>query len=171
MKKFWAFFDKLERWMRGAGAFCLASMMVLTCADIIGRVFDHPIFGSEEIVSFLFTLTIGLALPYSHKEKIHVGVEILFRLCSAPVRVILTLITTTASLILMAIITIMMFDYFLTTRASGEVSMNLELPEYYVILGLAICFFIMSVFILRDILILSRIKESILRFEKDIGAS
>jgi len=170
-KLVWAFFDNLERKMRGLGAFCLTAMVVLSCADIIGRIFGYPIFGSEELVSFLLTLVLGLSLPYSHKEKINVGVEILFRLCSAPVRVFLTLLTTTVSLALMVLITVTMFDFWATKRASGEVSMNLEFPEYYVVFALAFCFLIMNFFILRDILVLSRIKDSILRFQNDIGAS
>jgi TRAP-type transport system small permease protein len=171
MKTFWALIDGLERKMRGLGAFCLMAMVILTCTDIIGRVFSRPIFGTEELISFLMVIVLGTALPLSHKEKIHVGVEIVFRLFSAPIRVALTLITTTVSLALMVIIAVMMFDYAKAIRDAGQVSMNLQFPEYTIIFALAVCFMIMNLLILRDIIVLSRIKENILRFENDIGAS
>jgi len=37
-------------------------------------------------------------------------------------------------------------------HGSGEVSMNLELPEYYIIYIAAFCFVIFSLIILRDII-------------------
>jgi TRAP-type transport system small permease protein len=171
MKAFWTLIDHLERVMRGLGAFCLMVMVILTCTDITGRAFGHPIFGTEELVSFLMVIVLGTALPFSHKEKIHVGVEIVFRLLSAPVRVVLTLLTTAVTLGLMIIITLMMIDYANTIRASGQVSLNLQFPEYLIIFALAFCFLIMNLLILRDMIVLSRIKENILRFEKDTGAS
>jgi TRAP-type C4-dicarboxylate transport system permease small subunit len=169
MKAFWAFFDNLERKMRMLGAFCLMCMVVVTCCDVIGRIFSYPIFGSEEIVHFLLTLVIGFSLPFSHLEKIHVGVEIVYRLLSAKIRLFLKLGTDILSLALMSTITVMMFDYFATTKETGEVSMNLEFPEYLVIFALGFCFLILNFFILRDILILANIKKSIVTFENEKG--
>ena len=155
--------------MRALGAFCLMAMVAVTCSDVIGRAFGVPIFGSEEIVSFLLTLVLALSLPYAHREKVHVGVEILFRLFSAPVRVLLSLITNIFSLALIIIITVMMFQYAASMRESGEVSMNLEYPEYTIIFALSFCFFILNFFILRDILTLFRFKESIRHFTNEEG--
>lgn len=167
MKSLLAVFDRVEKVMRNLGAFFLVGMMALTCSDIIGRFFDRPIFGSEELVHFMLTLVIGFSLPYSHMEKIHVGVEIVYRLLPPKVKLFLKLITDIVSLGLMVIITIMMFEYYRTTRESGEVSMNLEFPEYTIIFALAFCFLILNFFILRDIIILANIKESISIFEKE----
>lgn len=164
MKQIWSFFDRLEARMRGLGAICLMGMVALTCSDIIGRAFGNPIFGSEEIVSFLLTLVLALSLPYAHMEKVHVGVEIVFRLLPVPVRVILSLITNIFSLVLMILITVMMYDYFAETRETGEVSMNLEFPEYTIILALTFGFFILNFFILRDIIELFNVRKSIERF-------
>lgn len=145
-------------------------MVIVTCLDVIGRsAFDTPIFGSEEMVHFLLTLTLAFSLPFAHMEKIHVGVEIVYRLLSAKTRLFLKLITDIMSLLLMATITVMMFDYWAVTKDSGEVSMNLEFPEYTIIFALALCFFVLNFFILRDIMILSNIKKSIIAFENEKG--
>jgi TRAP-type C4-dicarboxylate transport system permease small subunit len=169
MKLFWALFDSLEKRMRMAGAICLMGMVTITCLDIIGRFFDHPIFGSEEIVHFLLTMVLAFSLPFSHLEKIHVGVEIVYRLLPAKFRLFLKLFTDILTLLLMIIITVMMFRFWADTRASGEVSMNLGFPEYLVIFVLAFCFLVLNFFILRDILIVGNIKESILAFESEQG--
>lgn len=169
MKLIWAWFDGLEKKMRMLGAICLMGMVVVTCTDIIGRFFDTPLFGSEEIVHFLLTLTLAFSLPFSHLEKIHVGVEIVYRLFPPKIRLFLKLFTDIASLLLMITITVMMFRFWASTRASGEVSMNLQFPEYLIIFALACCFMILNLFILRDIVIIANIKESIAAFESEKG--
>jgi len=157
--------------MRALAAFCLFAMVVVTCADIVGRAFGAPIFGSEEIASFLLTGALALSLPFTHLEKAHVGVEIVFRLLPVRARVVLTLVTGIFSLLLMALITVMMYRYFAATRESGEVSMNLEFPEYWVILILAFGFFVVSGFMLRDVIPMFRIRESTIRLieEEEAG--
>lgn len=137
--------------MKQIGAFFLVGMVAVTCSDVAGRFFGSPIFGSEEIVTFLLCLVVAFSLPFSHQEKIHVGVEILVRLLSPRTQAIVKLCTDIATLGLMITITVMMFDYARTTQLSGEVSMNLELPEYWVIYALAGCFFALNFFIIRDI--------------------
>ena len=82
MNEFWKAIDWIIDKMRMMGAVCLVGMTFLTCADVIGRLFRHPIFGSVEIVGFLATTAIAMALPYTDKVKGHVGVEILVRLLS-----------------------------------------------------------------------------------------
>ena len=42
-----------------AGAVCLVGMMFLTCADVVGRFFRHPILGSVELVTFMAALSAG----------------------------------------------------------------------------------------------------------------
>jgi TRAP-type C4-dicarboxylate transport system permease small subunit len=169
MKAIWPILDRLEKKMRALAAVCLVGMVVITCSDITMRFFDNPIFGSEEIVSFLLTLVIALSLPYSHLEKIHVGVEILFRLLKPRVQIVLKTVTDIMSLFLMVAITVMMFSYWYDTWQSGEVSMNLEFPEYYIILGLAVCFFCLNFFIIRDIIIIQDVKELVISANKEKG--
>jgi TRAP-type C4-dicarboxylate transport system permease small subunit len=77
MNAFWIFIEWLVEKMKIVGAACLVGMMSLTCADVIGRYFlRHPIFGSVEIVGFMATTALAMALPYTHKIGGHVGVEI-----------------------------------------------------------------------------------------------
>lgn len=165
----WSVLDLLEGKMRALGAICLMGMVLVTCSDVTIRLFGNPIFGSEEIVSFLLALVIGLTLPFSHMERIHVGVEIVFRLLPPKVQILLKIVTDFVSLLLMIAITVMMFAYWLDTWESGEVSMNLEFPEYWIIFALACCFLILNFFILRDIVIIKNIKQLVVSDKKGKG--
>ena len=150
------FFWKIIQWildkLKIIGAACLAGMMLLTCADVVGRSFGHPIFGSVEIVGFMATLSVVMAMPYTHQVQGHIGVEILVRLFSEKTQTIIDTCTGIISIILFAVVTWRMTVYANTMRESGEVSMNLELPEHLVIYVTAFCLLIFTLIILRDIL-------------------
>ncbi|QGY40518.1 TRAP transporter small permease subunit [Pseudodesulfovibrio cashew] len=145
--------DRLEGVMRKIAATCLMGMALVTGADVFMRgVFNTPIFGSEEIVSILGIIVVGFALPYAHYQKSHIGVEILVRRLSRRTREALKLLTNSATLALVAIITWRMFLYAQSQAESGEVSMNLELPEYLVIYVLSFGFCAYTLCLLADII-------------------
>jgi len=137
--------------MKMVGAACLVGMTVLTCADVVGRFFRHPIFGSVEIVSFMAMGVVAMALPYTHKIDGHVGVEIVVRLFSDRTQTIIDICTNILSLILFAIVTWRMATYAGTMRETGEVSMNLELPYYVFVYIAAFCLLVFSLIIIQGL--------------------
>ncbi|MDD3311539.1 TRAP transporter small permease [Pseudodesulfovibrio sp.] len=144
--------DRIEAAMRRIAAACLMGMALLTGADVFMRgAFNTPVFGSEEIVTILGIVVVGFALPYAHYQKSHIGVEILVRHFSRRTRRALGLLTTSATLFLVGIITWRMFLYGSTLAESGEVSMNLELPEYMVVYLLAFGFLVYTLCLAADI--------------------
>ena len=134
------------------GAFCLAGMAFLTCIDVAGRFFRHPIFGSVEIVGFMATLAVAMALPYTDRIKAHVGVEILVRKCSEKTQTITDICTRILSLGLFAIVTWRMIVYAYTMQESGEVSVILGFPEYIIIYLTSLCFLIFTLNIIKDVI-------------------
>lgn len=141
----------LRSLLKVAGAVALTGMMLLTCADVVGRYLGKPIFGSVELVGFLATLTAALALPYAHAKKSHIGVEILVQKLSPRTQMIIELCTNIVALAFFTIVTWRMYVYANTFRESGEVSMNLEFPEHVIIYLTAFCFLIFALTILEDI--------------------
>ena len=125
--------DKCSFLLKIIGAVALTCMMLLTVVDVIGRFFKHPIFGSVELVGFLATIVVAAALPYTYKTDGHVGVEIVVRLLSKKSQLIIDLFTRTVTLILFMLITWQMFLYAADIHETGEVSMNLEFPIYYIV--------------------------------------
>jgi len=144
--------DKFSGLLKMIGAIALTSMMLLTVVDVIGRFFKHPIFGSVELVGFLATIVIAAALPYTHKVDGHVGVEILVRLLSKKAQIWFDIFTRGLSLILFSLITWQMFLYAMDIHETGEVSMNLEFPIYYIVYLLAFGMLVFSVTILETII-------------------
>jgi len=138
--------------MKIMGAACLVGMMFLTCTDVTGRLMGHPIFGSIELVGFMATLAVAMALPYTHQDQGHIGVEILWQVLSKKTRAMVDLCTGLLSLGLFILVTWRMTLYAHTIQKSGEVSMNLQLPEHSIIYAVAFCFFICVFIILQNIL-------------------
>jgi TRAP-type C4-dicarboxylate transport system permease small subunit len=126
-------------------------MMLLTVVDVIGRFFKYPIFGSVELVGILATIVVAAALPYTYKVDGHVGVEILVRLLSQRTQIIIDLFTQILSLFLFSLVTWQMFLYAKDIRETGEVSMNLEFPIYYIVYLLAFGLLIFSITIVEAI--------------------
>lgn len=160
MDAFWKTIEWFVDKMRVVGAACLVGMTFLTCADVIGRFFRHPIFGSVEIVGFMATTAVAMALPYTDKIRGHVGVELVVRLLSDRKQTIIDICTRVLSLVLFCIITWRMIVYAYDMQKSGEVSMNLEFPEYLVIYITSFCLLIFTLVILQDIIInIKKLKE------------
>ncbi len=143
--------DKFSGLLKIIGATALTAMMLLTVVDVIGRFFKYPIFGSVELVGFLATIVVAAALPYTYKVDGHVGVEILVRLLSKKTQLIIDLFTRSLSLVLFGLVTWQMFLYAMDIRKTGEVSMNLEFPIYYIIYLLAFGLLVFSVTIIETI--------------------
>lgn len=139
--------DKLKM----IGALCLFGMAAMTTADVIGRFFNHPIFGSVELVSFMGVIAIATTLSFTHEHKGHIGVELLVMKLPSKIRHLIDLCTGLITLALFALVTWRMVDYSLKIRGSGELSMNLKLPEYMLMFFLACCFFIYCGTILSSI--------------------
>jgi TRAP-type C4-dicarboxylate transport system permease small subunit len=77
-------------------------------------------------------------------------VELVVRLLSEKTQTIIDICTGLLSLVLFALVTWRMLIYARTMRESGEVSMNLELPEHLIIYVTAFCLLVFTLNILQD---------------------
>jgi TRAP-type C4-dicarboxylate transport system permease small subunit len=155
--------NKLSDILKLIGAVALTAMMMLTVVDVIGRFFKSPIFGSVELVGFLATIVVAAALPYTYKMDGHVGVEILVRLLPDKTQIWIDIFTRFLSLVLFILITWQMFLYAEDIQHTGEVSMNLQFPIYYIVYLLSFALLIFTVtiveMIIQDILKLRKLSE------------
>jgi len=155
--------NKISDVLKLIGAVALTAMMMLTVVDVIGRFFKSPIFGSVELVGFLATIVVAAALPYTYKMDGHVGVEILVRLLPDKTQIWVDIFTRVLTLILFILITWQMFLYAEDIQHTGEVSMNLQFPIYYIVylLSFALLIFTATIveMIFQDILKLRKLSE------------
>lgn len=142
---------RLSSAMRLVGGLCVLGMAFVTVADICGRVNRSPIFGSEEIAAFLAVLAVGLSLPYAHAHRSHIGVEVLVQRLSLRARRVLKVFRDVLSIGFFLVLTWMMGVYALDKGGSGEVSMNLGLPEYLFVGALTACLAVTTLTMLVDL--------------------
>lgn len=137
--------------MKVVGAAFLVGMTLLTCVDVVGRFFKHPVFGSVELVTLMGVFGVVFSLPFTHDTKGHIGVELFVTKLPRKTRAFIDLCTACCSFLFFGLVTWRMFDYAWKMMESGEVSMNLELPEYLTIVVVAFCFVVFSLIIFKGI--------------------
>lgn len=148
----WKFVELISDKMKLIGAGLLIIMALLTCVDVVGRFFRHPVFGSIELMSFMGALAVAMVLSDAHTAKSHIGVEIFVMKLPKRARLMIDFFTNLLGLVLFSLVTWKMAEYSLKVRESGEVSMNLELPEYLIISVVAFGFVIFVLNILKGLI-------------------
>ena len=124
-----------------AGA-CLVAMTVLTCADVVLRLFRHPILGTYEIIGFLGATAAGFAMAYTTVKGGHVAVAVVVMCLSPRIQKAIFIITKLLGMVLFALLTWECVKYGNDLRTSGEVSLTLELPFFPVLYGLSLSSFV-----------------------------
>ncbi len=132
--------EKFNSLMKRVGGTALTGMMLVTCVDVIFRYFDRPIFGAVEVVSFLATLVLACAMPSTHFEKGHVGVDLIVRRLKPAHQALVDTFTSGISTVLFGLVSWQMFLYAQEIRRTGEVSMSLQFPTYFIVFLVALAF-------------------------------
>jgi TRAP-type C4-dicarboxylate transport system permease small subunit len=112
-------------------------MMLVTCADVVLRLFGHPIPGTYEMVGFLGTVVISFALAYTSLEKGHIAVELFIGRLPTRWQFFIDGINSLAGIALFSLITWQSFIYARDLSSSGEVSLTLQVPTYPFVYGIS----------------------------------
>ncbi len=132
------FVARLSERINWIAAAAVVFMMLLTTADVILRLFRHPIPGAYEIVGFTGAVVIAFSLPYTSIQKGHIAVEFLVQRLPWLARVIINIINTLVSMGLFGVIAWQSVKYAEALRANGEVSATLQMPTYPLLYGVAL---------------------------------
>ncbi|MBN2125433.1 MAG: TRAP transporter small permease [Deltaproteobacteria bacterium] len=131
----------------------LLVMMVLTCADISMRYFfSSPIIGTYDIVSLLGAILASFSMPYTMLQKGHVAVEILIQSLSRGKQLI---VETFSHLLGISLFLVLVWQAVLLSKdmkEAGEVTPTLLLPFYPILICMAVCFFVLCLAILVNLL-------------------
>lgn len=123
--------------MNWIAAAALLFMMMLTVADVFGRLFKSPIPGTFEIVGFTGGTVIAFALAFTSVEKGHIAVDILVMKLPWLARVIINAVNALVALALFALIAWQSVEFALDMKKSAEVSPTLQMPVYPFVYGIA----------------------------------
>lgn len=110
----------------------IVSMMVVTCLDVVLRLAGSSLTGAVDLVTLSGAVTIACALPYTTAVKGHVGVEYFFHKLHRRGRII---VDSLSRLLLIAVFCLVAGEcvgYGNTLRDSGEVTMTLQVPIFWV---------------------------------------
>ena len=133
-----------------AGA-ALAFLMLLTVADVLLRIFGHPIVGTYELVAVSGAVAIGLSLPVTSWVRGHIYVDsFVARLPLVP-RTILAIVTRLLVLGLFFLIGWNLLKYAMSLRAAGEVTPTLRVPFYPVVIGVGVSCLVECAVMVADI--------------------
>ncbi|MCX5839019.1 MAG: TRAP transporter small permease [Deltaproteobacteria bacterium] len=134
---------------RVAGAI-LFFMMLLTLIDVLLRKFwSQGILGGLELTEFMLAGMVFCALAQAEVEDRHVRVDLIAGRLHALGGKYLTAFIQLLSTVMMGAISVSAFVYALSIRTAGEVSLDLGIPRYPLILvatlGCALLGFVMLV--------------------------
>ncbi len=142
---------KLVDWVKHLGGVALVGMMTITTIDVITRYFGHPIFGAVELISFMATILLACAMPMTHIENGHVGVDLVVRLLGRRTQALIDAITGFLSLILFPLICWQCVLYAQSMKRTGEVSMSLEFPSYIFVYVVAMAFGVLGLAVIPQL--------------------
>ena len=119
----------------GAG---LMTMVVVTTADIVLRVLRMPMTGAYDIVKIAGMVTIAAAMPYTTAIKGHVAIEYFFHQLGHRGRLAVDSLMRALTVVLFSVLAWQSVVYGNSLKKSGEVSMTLQFPVFWVPYLLAI---------------------------------
>lgn len=118
--------------LAGVSAIGLLSMMLVTTADVVLRIFGHSLTGAYDIVKIAAALTVAAALPYTTAIKGHVAIEFFFHKLGRRGRIVVDALMRLAGISLFSLLGWGFIAYGNSLREKGEVSMTLQLPVFWV---------------------------------------
>ena len=127
----------ISRGFNALAGIAVVIMMLLTCADVILRLFRRPVPGTYEIIGFLGTVVIAFSLAYTSLEKGHIAVEIFAEKLPRKIKAGVDTFTAVIGAALFSLITWQSLVYAVDLKHSGEVSVTLTMPIYPFIYGIA----------------------------------
>jgi TRAP-type transport system small permease protein len=147
-------FEKVLNWvnklLRLVGGIAVVAMMAVTCLDVAFRGFGYPVVWAVDMVGFLAVITLACALPITHAEGGHVGVDLLILKMKPRTQASVDAVTSFVSCILFGVVGWRMWLYAAELASKGEVSMTVQIPKSPFIYLVSVCFAALSLVIFAD---------------------
>jgi TRAP-type C4-dicarboxylate transport system permease small subunit len=142
--------NRVSAGLNGVSAAAVVFIMLLTCADVVMRLFGRPIPGTYELVGYFGAVIVAFALAWTSVERGHISVELLVDRLPAKPR---AFIEGTGSFTAAALFGVLAWQsqvYAMDLIESGEVSLTLGIPTWPFVLGLTAGCGMLAVVLLLD---------------------
>jgi len=143
---------KMSKILSSISSIALVSIMVLTVADVVLRIFKRPITGTYEIVGLLGAIVIGLGIPITSWIRGHIYVDFLTQKLPQERRNVVNIFTRLLGIGLFFIAGWNLIVVGMDLYHTGEVTLTRQLPFYPVAYGLAVSCFVQCFVLICDIL-------------------
>lgn len=152
MKSFLKGVHRVILFMQGISGIVLTFVIVLTTADVVGRIFGYPVPGAVEITAMCGGIIVGFTVPMTSWMKGHIAVDFLLNSCTSKVRNMIETVTRCVGIAMFIFVGLNAVKIGRGFQVAHEVTGTLELPMYPVVYGIAAGLFTLSVVLFCDIL-------------------
>jgi TRAP-type C4-dicarboxylate transport system permease small subunit len=149
------FFNKIKaisQFLNVIAGISLTFLMLLTIADVVLRGFKRPVVGTYELVAFAGAVVIGFSMPLTSYVRQHIFVDFFILKFSQKVRNLFNIATRGLVMALFLLVGWNMLKYATDLHRTGEVSLTLQMPFYPIAYGVGICFFVLCLVFVGDII-------------------
>lgn len=130
----------------------LIVMVLLTCANIVFRMFWVPISGTYELMGFAGALLTAFALAYTQVKKGHISVDVLVNVFPQKVQWVLSAINNGMCFIFFMLAGWQLAIKANTLRTTGEVTETLRIIYYPFTYAVALGCVVLALILLTDFL-------------------
>jgi len=135
-----------------AGGVSLLALTLLATMNVALRIFQVPVSGTYEVVSFLGAIVTAGALGYTQKRKDHIVVDILSEKFPAPVKRVLDRVNYVIIFVFFVIVSWQTFVYGKRLLLTGELSETLKIPYYPFVFLVGIGFAVLALTSFLDLI-------------------
>ncbi|MDD5190066.1 MAG: TRAP transporter small permease [Dehalococcoidales bacterium] len=126
-------------WSTVVGGIGLVAMLVISVADVIGiKIFNTPVPGGPEFVSFIMVVVVAFAMGYTLVERAHIQVDIFINKLPKRLKSAVEAFVSLLGLGLFVILAWYSVVYGNQLRESKEVSMTQHIPFYPFVYSIAL---------------------------------
>jgi TRAP-type C4-dicarboxylate transport system permease small subunit len=143
--------ELLRRGMMIAGGVSLLALTLLATANVALRIFQVPVGGAYEVVSFLGAIVTAGALGYTQKRKDHIVVDILSDRFPAPVKRVLDRVSYVLILAFFSVVSWQTFVYGVRLLRTGELSETLKIAYHPFVFLVGFGFAVLALTVLLDL--------------------
>jgi len=145
------FSELLRRVLMIAGGVSLLALTLLATMNVALRIFQVPVGGTYEIVSFLGAIVTAGALGYTQKRKDHIVVDILSDKFPATVKRVLDRVSYVLLLAFFSIVSWQTFVYARRLMSTGEMSETLKIAYHPFVFLVSLGFAVLALTIFLDL--------------------
>jgi TRAP-type C4-dicarboxylate transport system permease small subunit len=144
--------DRVSARLSLVSAAAVVFIMLLTCADVVMRLFDRPIPGTYELVGYFGAVIVAFAMAYTSVERGHISVELLVDRLPARPRAFIEGVGHLVSAVLFGLLAWQCQVYAIDLLESGEVSPTIGIPTWPFVFSLTAGCGMLSLVLLLDAL-------------------